>query len=234
MAIPGSNAGAAQRRQYRQLSAEVTNLVREQIVSGQLRPGSFIRQEHIAEELGLSATPVREGLLALRGEGFVLLHPRRGFVVAPLEGRDIRDLFTAQALLAGEMAARAAHRLDDQMLDELGSMHCSLREAASAGEADRVEELNHAFHRVVNLAAEAPKLAWVLSRTVRFAPHHFFATVEGWPAASAQDHEAILSGLRTHDGEAARNAMCLHIENAGRLLAEHFDALARHQEDAGS
>ncbi|MCU4186659.1 GntR family transcriptional regulator [Acidiferrimicrobium sp. IK] len=117
---PGA-AGVYRHRQ--QLSTEVANHVRQQILSGHLRPGAFIRQEKIAEDLGLSATPVREGLLALRGEGFVLLRPRRGFVVAPLDASDIRDLFTAQALIAGEMAACAARRLDGTRIEELETLH---------------------------------------------------------------------------------------------------------------
>jgi DNA-binding GntR family transcriptional regulator len=209
-------------RRHQQLSTEVANYVREQILSGQLRPGSFIRQEKIAEDLELSATPVREGLLALRGEGFVLLKPRRGFMVAPLSADDIRDLFSAQALIAGELAARAVPRLDDLRLDELEAIHQALIEAADSDDPERVEQLNHAFHRSINLAAGAPKLAWVLSLTARFAPHQFFATIEGWAAASAHDHQAVVAALRAGDAERARQAMRLHIEHAGELLAEHF------------
>lgn len=232
MATTESAERPSARRQYQQLSDEAADHVRELIISGQLRPGDFIRQERIAEDLGLSATPVREGLLALRGEGFVLLKPRRGFVVAPLGARDIRDLFTAQALLAGELAARSAQRLDESTLDELAALDEALNAAASDNDAAAVEQLNHTFHRAVNLAADAPKLAWVLSVTVRFAPHRFFATIEGWPAASADDHHAILSALRARDSEAARDAMRLHIENAGRLLAAHFDRIATLHNDS--
>jgi DNA-binding GntR family transcriptional regulator len=221
--IDGREHPQPSRRRRPQLSDEAASHVRELIISGQLRPGEFIRQEKIAEDLDLSATPVREALLALRGEGFVLLRPRRGFVVAPLDGGDIRDLFTAQALIAGELAAQAALRLSDEGLDELGQLDSDLNVAAAAGDADRVEELNHAFHRLVNLSADAPKLAWMLSVTVQFAPHRFFATIEGWAAASAVDHESILAALRARDPEEARQAMGRHINNAGRLLAQHFD-----------
>jgi DNA-binding GntR family transcriptional regulator len=147
----------------RQLSEEVASYVRELIMSGNLRPGDFIRQEPIAEEFGLSATPVREGLLSLRGEGFVELLPRRGFVVASLSASDIRDLFTAQALLAGELVSRAAVRMGPDDLRELTEVHEALRKAAGAGAGELVESLNHDFHRRINLAAEAPRLAWMLS-----------------------------------------------------------------------
>ena len=60
--------------------------------------------EPIAEAVGVSNTPVREGLLALQSEGFVRLVPRRGFVVAPFTAQDVHDLFWAQAQLAGELA----------------------------------------------------------------------------------------------------------------------------------
>jgi DNA-binding GntR family transcriptional regulator len=208
----------------RQLSDEVASHVRELIMSGRLRPGEFIRQERIAEELDLSATPVREGLLSLKGEGFVQLKPRRGFVVAALSAADVRDLFTAQALLAGELVYRAAERITDDEWHELNQVHQQLRKATAAGDGEAVELLNHEFHRRINLIAGAPRLAWMLSISTKFAPRRFFATIPGWSRASAQDHAAIIKALRDRDGERARGAMMRHMENAGQLLAANFDS----------
>jgi DNA-binding GntR family transcriptional regulator len=218
------DGGAASRFPRRQLSDEVASYVRELIVSGQLRSGDFIRQEHIAEELELSATPVREGLLSLKGEGFVELKPRRGFVVAPLSASDVRDLFTAQALLAGELVSRATVRITPDDLRELNKVHRELRKAATAGDGDAVERLNHDFHRRINLLADAPRLAWMLSISTKFAPRRFFATIPGWSKASAQDHAAILKAITDRDAEQARAAMMRHMENAGELLAANFES----------
>ncbi len=219
----GSIRGGLPRRQ---LSDEVASYVRELIMSGRLRSGDFIRQERIAEDLELSATPVREGLLSLKGEGFVQLKPRRGFVVAPLSASDIRDLFTAQALLAGELVARATERIAPDELLELNEVHQALRQAATAGDGDRVENLNHDFHRRINLVADAPRLVWMLSISTRFAPRRFFATIPGWPRASAQDHAVIIKAIAGRDAEAARAAMMEHLENAGQLLAANFESAA--------
>lgn len=194
-------------------------------MSGHLRSGDFIRQERIADELELSATPVREGLLSLRGEGFVELKPRRGFVVAPLSASDVRDLFTAQALLAGELVSRAALLMGPADLSELTRVHEALRQAAADGDGDLVESLNHDFHRRINLAADAPRLAWMLSISTKFAPRRFFATIPGWSKASAQDHASIISAMRAGDAEAARAAMTRHMENAGELLAANFESV---------
>jgi DNA-binding GntR family transcriptional regulator len=208
----------------RQLGDEVAGYVRDLIMSGQLRSGEFIRQERIADELGLSATPVREGLLSLRGEGFVQLVPRRGFVVSPLSASDVRDLFTAQALLAGELVSRAAVRMSVADLREVTGIHQALRKAATAGDGEMVERLNHDFHRRINLVADAPRLAWMLSISSKFAPRRFFATIPGWSKASAQDHAVILKAISERDAEAARAAMMRHMENAGDLLAANFES----------
>jgi DNA-binding GntR family transcriptional regulator len=206
------------------LSDEVAAHVREQIVSGQLRPGEFVRPEKVAEEVGVSATPAREGLLTLQSEGFLRVEPRRGFVVAPLSRADIEDTFAAQALLGGELAARAAARADDAFVDGLAALQGRLRDAAARGELDLVEELNFAFHRTLYRRAGSPKLSWLLGATLGYAPRRLWATVEGWPDLTVHDHEEVLDALRARDADRARSAMAEHIRAAGQALLEHVAA----------
>ncbi|TFV63802.1 GntR family transcriptional regulator [Geodermatophilus sp. DF01-2] len=204
-----------------QLSDEAAAYVRELVLTGQLKAGEFLRVERLAEELDMSATPVREGLLALRGEGFVELAPRRGFVVAELSEEDVRDLFWVQAQIAGELAARATRRMGAEQLDRLGTLQAELVEALARDDLDEVERCNHAFHRVLNLAAAAPKLTWLLRTATRYVPQRFYHRVGGWPDASLHDHAAILDGLRLADPDAVRLAMEKHIAHAGELLIAH-------------
>lgn len=207
-----------------QLSDEAADHIRELIVSGQLRGGDHIRQDHMADELGISATPVREALLSLRGQGFVTLYPRRGYVVAPLSGKDLRDVFVGQALLAAELAARASERISAENLARLRELQTQLISAGAESDADAVERLNHSFHKLVNLSGESPKILWLLSITARFAPRRFFSSIPGWIEASIADHAAIIEGLESSDASATRTAMYRHIETAGVLLAENFEA----------
>jgi len=88
-------------------------------MSGALRPGTFIRLDETAAKLGVSATPVREALLKLRGEGMVQLEPHRGHVVLPLSRQDVDDIFWVQATIARELAASAAQRITDDEIDDL-------------------------------------------------------------------------------------------------------------------
>src|SRR3954451_4482794 len=112
-----------------QLSEEVAAHLRDLIMSGTLRPGEFIRLEAVAQQLGVSVTPVREALLLLRGEDVVRLIPRRGFVVSPLSRVDVEDLFQLQSQLAGQLAARAVDRVTKETLDSLQGLNALLEQA---------------------------------------------------------------------------------------------------------
>lgn len=210
------------RRTPMRLSDVVSAHVRELIVSGQLHSGEFIRPEVVAEELGVSATPAREGLLQLQTEGFLSVEPRRGFMVTALSSDDIRDIYDAQALLGGELAARTAATITPATVDELERIQDALERAAAAGDFDEEERLNHEFHALIYRLSGSRKMRWLIKTTLSYAPRKFFAAVDGWPEASAQDHRSIIEHLRANDPDQSRAAMARHIRNAGALLAEHL------------
>jgi DNA-binding GntR family transcriptional regulator len=203
----------------RQLPEEVASYVRELIISGAVRPGEFLRMEPIAEAVGVSNTPVREGLLSLRSEGFVRLVPRRGFVVAPFTQQDIRDLFWAQAQLGGELAARAAKNRTAEQLDRLAANLEAYDQAIADGDSERIANLGHLFHRGINLAADSHRLALLLGSFVKHLPNRFYATIEGQVEGAHSEHPMILSALRKRESRKARSLMEQHIlEGADRLI----------------
>ena len=210
-------------RARRQLSYEASAYVRGLIMSGQLPPGTSVRPETIGDALGISTTPAREGLQALRVEGFLELIPRRGFQVAPLTGGDIRDLFQVQALIAGELAARAAKKAIDEEVAELEAVHHELIAAARRADHRVLEEKNHAFHRQINLMADSRRIIWALGLITRYVPRQFYSAIPGWPQATVEHHAQLLDAIQRRDAELARAAMMEHISHAGSLLAENFD-----------
>lgn len=206
-----------------QLSDEAASYVRSLIMSGELRPGTVLRPETIGETLNISTTPAREALQALRVEGFLTLVPRRGFQVAALTSQDIRDLFAVQALIAGELAARAAHLVTDATIAELEAIHHELIAAAARNNHAELEQKNHQFHREINVIVDAPKILWALGLLVRYVPLRFYSSIPGWPQATVDDHAKLLDALRAQDPVLARAAMHQHITHAGELLAANFD-----------
>jgi DNA-binding GntR family transcriptional regulator len=207
-----------------QLPEEVASYVRELIISGAVRPGEFLRMERIAEALGVSNTPVREGLLALRSEGFVRLAPRRGFVVAPFTPQDIRDLFWAQAQLGGELAARAAKNMTSERLARLDGCLVQYEQAIQANDQEAIADIGHAFHREVNLAADSYRLALLQGAIVKQLPNRFYAAIEGHVAGARVDHPLLVEALRSGNSRKARSLMQSHIfDGADRLI----DTLAK-------
>jgi DNA-binding GntR family transcriptional regulator len=207
----------------KQLSEEVSDHLREAIMAGELKPGESIRADAIGELLGVSATPVREALHALKVEGFLVLSPRKGFAVAPLTGQDIRDVFCAHALIAGELAARACLAASDEQVAELGALHFELMAAAERGDTEMLEEKNHQFHRQIYVMANSSRLRQTLTTFVKYVPRMFYSEIPGWPVTTANDHAAVITAFRARDAQAAREAMAKHIVNSGELLAQHFD-----------
>lgn len=207
-----------------QLSEKATAHIRGLIMAGELHPGTLVRPETIGEELGISTTPAREALQALRVEGFLELVPRHGFVVAPLTGEDIRDLFQVQALIGGELAARAAVNATAQDKAELEALHHELIAAAVRNNNELLEEKNHAFHREINLMAGSRKTVWLMGLVTRYVPREFYSSIAGWPRATMDDHAELLDSIKAGDAQAARTAMHQHIVHSGELLAAHFDS----------
>jgi DNA-binding GntR family transcriptional regulator len=203
------------------LSQEVANHLRSQILTGERPAGQFIRIDAVAEEMDVSNTPVREALVTLQGYGLVDLLPNRGFQVAELSREDIEDAFLVQRFVAGELAARAASRLTDDDLARLSAIQKRITTAHEQDDHATVDLANDEFHRLINLAAGAPKLRLFLGMALRYVPRAPDTAVEGWQDATATDHSGILTALRARDEAAARDAMVAHIDHARALLIAH-------------
>jgi DNA-binding GntR family transcriptional regulator len=207
-----------------QLSEDVARLIRDRIFDGTYAAGSYIRLDQLAAELGISVTPVREALFALRAEGLIDQQPRRGFVVLPVTGRDVTDVANVQAHVGGELAARAAINITAEQLRELRRIQAELEEAYAGDDNERIVRLNHGFHRAINVAADSPKLAQLMSQITRYAPESVFPAIEGWPAQSMKDHRRILAALAAHDEKRARGAMSKHLAAGALPLIDHLVA----------
>lgn len=102
----------------------------------------------------------------------------------PVTGRDVTDVANVQAHVGGELAARAAVNITDDQLRELKEIQAQLEDAYAGDEHERTVGLNHEFHRAINIAADSPKLAQLMSQITRYAPESVFPAIEGWPEQS--------------------------------------------------
>jgi len=208
------------------LSDEVAAHLRAAIMSGALRPGTFIRLDETAAELGVSVTPVREALLKLRGEGMVQLEPHRGHVVLPLSREDLEDIFWLQATIARELAAAATEHITDAEIDELARTNEALAAAVGAGDAETIADIEFAFHRVFNQAAGRIKLAWFLLNAARYMPVLVYAADPEWGAAAVDNHRRLIEGLRRRDAAAVIEHTVWQFTDAAQRLTAMLDRAA--------
>jgi DNA-binding GntR family transcriptional regulator len=184
-----------------QLSDEVAARLRTGIMTGTLRPGTFIRLDETAAELGVSITPVREALRTLRGEGMVQLEPHRGHVVVPLSRGDIEDIFWLQATIAKELAATATERITEAEIEDLERLNEALGEALDHHEPDEIASAEFAFHRAFNRATGRIKLAWFLLHVARYLPGQIYAGDPQWGVSAVATHRELIAALRRRDLE---------------------------------
>jgi DNA-binding GntR family transcriptional regulator len=211
------------RPRVRSISDQVTDTVRRMILMGELHPGEQVTQDHLAGELGVSTMPVREALLQLSHEGFIAGGRGRSFRIARTTREDIADVYWIHATLAGELTARAAERLDKDALAELTEINKQWKQAVEQRDEAGLETTNFEFHRIINRAADAPKLLRVMRNTLRMIPEHFYAMLPAWAEASTSHHNAILRALKAGSPERARKEASRHVEESGAMLIEFFD-----------
>jgi DNA-binding GntR family transcriptional regulator len=206
-----------------QLSDEVAGHLRAAIMSGALRPGTFIRLDETAAKLGVSVTPVREALLKLRGEGMVQLEPHRGHVVLPLTRQDIDDIFWLQATIAKELAATAAQRITDAEIDDLERITEALAAAVAAADPEAIASTEFAFHRAFNQATGRIKLAWFLLHVARYMPLMVYAADPEWGAAVVENHRQLIAALRRRDTAAVVEHTHWQFTDGAHRLTETLD-----------
>ena len=202
----------------KQLSETVAAHLREQILSGKITQGSFLRIDAIAKSLSVSTTPVREGLLILQSESFVKLIPRRGFMVAGVDDADVMDLFWAQATVGAELAARATCKLTAAQLDDLEALNVQYAQAQQAQDHAAMDKAGHQFHRTINLAANSPRLATLMGSLAKQVSNRFYTNIEGQVDDALDYHPIILKALHLKDVDSVRTLMFQHILNGGKHL----------------
>jgi DNA-binding GntR family transcriptional regulator len=194
--------------------------LRHAIVTGSLRPGERVRQEEVAESLGVSIAPVREALAMLEQEGQVSYRPRRGYFVTELRIEDLEEIYELRRVLEGRAARRALPLLDNETLERIA---LAARDCADAAETDEVAtelEANRRFHFALLESPDQPhtmrviRLLW--DSTEAYRALYYNSPEERRRAVDA--HDRILAALRERAADELIEALDDHRERALTVL----------------
>lgn len=191
---------------HKSLSEHAYEQILEAIVSGELEPGSRLRDGELAERLGTSRTPVREALRRLSDEGIVITEPNTATRVAPIDAADAAEAYVVLAALHALATRLGVPHLTPADVREMEEINERRREALAANEVLTVIELDDAFHGVLVRASQNGELARTIDRLMpkirRLDLQHFGKLSRD---ERPDDHGPILAACRAADAaEAAR------------------------------
>ena len=194
----------------RALYEEVAEQLRQRIFRRELQPGSWIDELKIAEEFGISRTPLREALKVLAAEGLVTMKVRRGAYVTEMSEKDLRDVYHLLSLLESDAAGVVAERATPEQQQTLQELHTELEGAVA--DREKFFAVNERFHMLVLEMADNRWRSQMVAdlRKVMKLNRHNSLFKQGRIEDSLAEHRAILEALLARDAARTTQAMQTH------------------------
>ena len=212
---------------YQPLREVVCESLREAIRKGILKPGERIMEIQLAEELGVSRTPVREAIRKLELEGYVVMMPRRGTYVANMSIRDINEIFEIRTALESLSNGLAAEHITDEELEHLQRLLVIIGGYIKEGNMEKIVETDIEFHDLMYHAARNQRLVGIISN-LRDQLTRFRTLSMSHPGrleATLEEHKAIVEAIANGDRRSASKAAERHMENSEKTLLQAMEAM---------
>ncbi|NPV26903.1 MAG: GntR family transcriptional regulator [Firmicutes bacterium] len=207
---------------YKPLREIVFESLREAIISGILKPGERLMEVQLAEEMGVSRTPVREAIRKLELEGFVVMIPRKGAYVAGISMKDVVDVFEIRAALEALAAGLAAERITEEEMEQMERNLVRKAEAIEANDLDTLVETDVEFHDLIYRASRNERLMTIINNLREQI--HRFRTVSlsnpGRMRESLEEHKKLAEAISDRNISQAQALAQEHIENAENSMIE--------------
>jgi len=205
-----------QKKENKSLTSLIFDKIREDILNCRYASGDKLVEIKLANELGVSRTPVREALKQLELDGLVDNIPNRGVVVKGISREDIDDILTIRLCIEGLVGQWAASRITDEEIKELDEIYDLMEFYSQKDDVDKIFELNTKFHETLYKATKSRYLEGVLKDFQLFirTSRNNSLKVKGRTLLALAEHKEILNALKLHDEVAARSALTRHITNS--------------------
>jgi DNA-binding GntR family transcriptional regulator len=205
------------------LSEQIADMIRNDVLTGQMNAGEHVGQTQWAERVGASRMPVRDAINQLCAEGILVQDENGSASVAPIDLSDIRDGYRLNAFVASMAANRAAERITDNELVNLERILESMEEAVRRDDRGLASRHNWAFHAAINRAARSARLTAILRNPATSLAHSALEVLDEWPSRAIAHHREVLEALKAHDGEEAERLMYGHIVAGSEPMLERLE-----------
>lgn len=197
----------------------VTDAIRLAILHGRFHPGDRIDQKEIADELGVSRSPVREAIRVLTTEDLLTYYRHRGTIVTERSADELAELTFMRQLLEGAAAKRAAEVITDERIQNLKDM---ITEARTSTDLEHLLLLNNTFHKYIYESFEQPILLGEIQKfRNKVAPYNrLYLDYEGQKKAAWDDHVKIFEACVARDGNAAEQETKNHLQRVLEVIID--------------
>ena len=199
----------------------VTEKLREEIYTGNLKPGQELVQEKISEQLGVSRMPVREALLLLENAGLVEIQKNKRAIVRAVTPEEVREHLEIRSILESHAAAKACRRAEN--FDALGELLAKFQDCPE-DDVPHFRELNSQFHFEIWRLAQSPLLERLLKQLWYAVPSAYPLDPAGNFRRNLQEHTAILDALQRRDEEAVGRTLSAHINKTESIILSRLSA----------
>ena len=210
---------------YKPLREVVAETLREAIVNGMLKPGERLMEIQLAEELGVSRTPVREAIRKLELEGFVVMIPRRGTYVADLSIKDINEVFEIRTALDVLAAGLAVERITEDELEQLERLLVEIGELIEEDDADKIVESDSQFHDILYRASRNDRLVGIINNLREQFTRFRSISIQypGRMQKSVEEHRRLVEAIASRDTDLAQQLAREHMENSEQTLLQDLN-----------
>ncbi len=218
--------GSLQALQARKsLGEHVFDSLKQAIIRGNMSPGEWLVESHIADTLGISRTPVREAIHKLEREGLIERQPRGGFTVLGLTRDDIEETFGIRAVLEGYAARLAAIKHHKKELAPLEKKIEEFEKYLHQKEQTELTRINTEFHDLLYALSKSPKLVHMINglRDQIFRFRQMILKESRMAKISNEDHKQMLEFIRKRDADGVEALVRGHIIRGQEMVLEAFD-----------
>lgn len=213
----------AEKSRNANLTEQVYNTLRREILSGRYQKGDALTELGVGEALNVSRTPVREALRQLEQEELVIIRPNKGAVVVGIDEADFMDIYNIRSLLEGIAAERAAKVATEEDIAALKDRVELMEFYVTKQNMERLLEMDDSFHHCLFDICRSRMLSRVLKELHIYAAMIRQASIRQPDRAehTLMEHRAIYEAIRDHDPEAAKQAAIDHIRSTVANITEN-------------
>ena len=201
--------------EYLPLRDVVFYTLRQAILKGELEPGERLMEMQLAEQLGVSRTPIREAIRKLELEGLVLMIPSRGAIVAKITEKDLKDVLEVRASLERLSTKLACERMEEETIEELREAQEAFKAALRGDDITLQAQKDVEFHDVIYKSTNNLRLIQMLNNLREQMYRYRLEYLKDGTSHQklVEEHEAIIEALSRRDTEETTNIMVGHVYN---------------------